>query len=112
MSDEARENEHVCFIACTRPVMFQGVTMEAFMLNVAGSLIVYIMTRSWKVLFFGLGIHFCFRFLLWQDHNRFRVLFSWLETTGKCLNRSYWGGSSASPLRTKKSYTKADLEHV
>ena len=112
MRGEANENEHVCFLSCTRPVMFQGVTMEGFMLNVAGTMIVTILSSDWKFLFVGFAVHILFRALLWQDHNRFRLLFGWIETTGKCLNRTTWGGSSASPLRTTVTYTKADFDHV
>ena len=112
MTGEARENEHVCFLSCTRPVMFQGVTMEGFMLNVAGTMIAYTISSSWKFLLVGVAMHFVFRMLLWQDHNRFRLLFLWIETSGKCLNRSYWGGSTASPVRHSKTYTQADFENV
>jgi type IV secretory pathway VirB3-like protein len=112
MSGEAHENEHVCFLSCTRPVMFHGVTMEGFMLNVAATVIAFVQSSSLKFLLVGVVIHFLFRMLLWEDHNRFRLLFLKIATTGKCLNKTYWGGSSTSPLGQKKTYTRGDFANV
>ena len=112
MDQEAKENHSICFLACTRPVLYLGVTMEAFGLNVGLTMICYVVTSSWKFLGLGVGIHYVFRFLLWQDHNRFRVLQGWFETGGVQRNKAYWGGSSVSPLRHGVTYTASDLDHV
>ena len=57
MDQEAKENNSICFLACTRPVLYLGVTMEAFGLNVGLTMICYVVTSSWKFLGLGVVIH-------------------------------------------------------
>ena len=93
----------ICFLAVTRPVMVLGVTMEAFAINGMLTMIAFVITGSFRMLLIGLVFHFMFRALVWQDHNRFRLLAAWMVTRGRMLNTSYWGGSSATPLTVART---------
>ena len=75
MSPGHDTQEHdICFLACTRPAMFLGVTMEAFGFNVIGSTIAFLVLGSIRYAVIGIAVHFVFRALIWHDHNRFRIL--------------------------------------
>lgn len=100
--------EDILFLACTRPAMIAGVTMEAMGINIMLTTIIFILAGPG---FFALGIfnHLIFRMIMKYDHNMFRILFAWLETAGRCLNKPYWGGSSVTPLRLVRHYDQRDL---
>ncbi len=76
-------NEDPLFLACTRPAMFAGVTIEAMALNVMATTILFILTSGFSMLGLGVGMHFVLREVTKYDHNQFRVLFAWLNTRGK-----------------------------
>ncbi|WP_375648598.1 type IV secretion system protein VirB3 [Bartonella sp. MU70NMGDW] len=97
-------NEDTLFLACTRPSMFAGVTMEAMTLNVMATSVLFILTSGFTVIGFGIGMHFILREVTKHDHNQFRVLFAWLNTRGKQKNLNRWGGGSTSPLRLIRTY--------
>ena len=93
---------HICFLAVTRPAMFLGVTMEAFAINGMLTMVAFVLTGSFRILLIGLVFHFMARALVWQDHNRFRLLAAWMITRGRMLNTTYWGGSSPTPLTVSR----------
>ncbi|WP_455476826.1 type IV secretion system protein VirB3 [Bartonella sp. B41] len=97
-------NEDTLFLACTRPAMFAGVTMEAMALNVMATTILFILTSDFTLIGLGIGLHFILREITKHDHNQFRVLFAWLNTRGKQKNLSRWGGGSTSPLCLVRNY--------
>ncbi|GAA5102693.1 type IV secretion system protein VirB3 [Bartonella acomydis] len=97
-------NEDPLFLACTRPAMFAGVTIEAMALNVMVTTILFILTSDFTMLGFGIGLHFVLREVTKHDHNQFRVLFAWLNTRGKQKNLNRWGGGSTSPLCLIRTY--------
>lgn len=97
-------NEDILFLACTRPAMFAGVTMEAMALNVMATTILFILTSGFTMIGFGVGVHFILREVTKHDHNQFRVLFAWFNTRGKQKNVSRWGGGSTSPLCLVRTY--------
>ncbi|UNF28726.1 type IV secretion system protein VirB3 [Bartonella krasnovii] len=97
-------NEDTLFLACTRPAMFVGVTMEAMALNVMATSILFIVTSDFTMFGLGVGVHFILREVTKYDHNQFRILFVWLNTRGKQKNLSRWGGGSTSPLRLVRTY--------
>ena len=101
--------EDTLFLACTRPAMIAGVTMEAMGINVMLTNILFIMAGSLKYVAVGIVIHFVFRSIIKYDHNMFRILMAYLNTKGRCLNASFWGGSSLSPLRLVRYYDERDL---
>ena len=101
--------EDTLFIACTRPAMFAGVTMEAMGINVIATTIFYLAAGSVAYALMGVVFHFIFRALVKHDHNMFRIVVAWVETRGRSRNTSYWGGSSISPLRLVRQFDERDL---
>ncbi|WP_327212698.1 type IV secretion system protein VirB3 (plasmid) [Rhizobium beringeri] len=101
--------EEILFLACTRPAMIAGVTMEAMGVNVMLTTILYITAGSIAYAFVGVVFHFIFRTLVKHDHNMFRILIAWIETRGRSRNAAYWGGATLSPLILIRRYDERDL---
>jgi type IV secretion system protein VirB3 len=101
--------EDTLFIACTRPAMIAGVTMEAMGVNIMLTTILYIVAGSIAYLAVGVVFHFIFRSLVKHDHNMFRILLVWVETRGRSRNSAYWGGATVSPLRVVRRNDERDL---
>lgn len=101
--------EDTLFLACTRPAMIAGVTMEAMGMNIMLTTIFYIVAGSIAYLAVGVVFHFVFRALVKHDHNMFRILLAWAETRGRSRNSAYWGGATVSPLRVARRYNERDL---
>jgi len=101
--------EDTLFIACTRPAMFAGVTMEAMGINVMATTIFYLAAGSVTYALVGVVFHFLFRALVKHDHNMFRIVVAWVETRGRSRNTSHWGGTSISPLKLSRHFDERDL---
>lgn len=101
--------EDTLFIACTRPAMIAGVTMEAMGMNVMLTTILYLVAGSIAYALVGIVFHFVFRALIKHDHNMFRILLAWMETRGRSRTSEHWGGASISPLRLVRRYDERDL---
>ncbi|MBY5374729.1 type IV secretion system protein VirB3 [Rhizobium leguminosarum] len=101
--------EDILFLACTRPAMIAGVTMEAMGVNVMLTTILYITAGSIAYALVGVVFHFIFRTLVKHDHNMFRILIAWIETRGRSRNAAYWGGATLSPLILIRRYDERDL---
>jgi type IV secretion system protein VirB3 len=101
--------EDTLFIACTRPAMIAGVTMEAMGMNIMLTTILYIVAGSIAYALVGVVFHLIFRALVKHDHNMFRILLAWVETRGRSRNSFYWGGATLSPLRLGRRYNERDL---
>jgi type IV secretion system protein VirB3 len=97
------------FIACTRPAMIAGVTMEAMAMNIMLTTILYIVAGSIAYALVGVVFHLVFRALVKHDHNMFRILLAWVETRGRSRNTAYWGGTTLSPLGQARRYDERDL---
>jgi type IV secretion system protein VirB3 len=104
--------EDTLFLACTRPAMIAGVTMEAMALNVMFSCILFLMAGSIVYGLVVLPIHAINRIICRRDPNMFRILFVWIETRGRMRNAALWGGSSYTPLRLVKPYRLRDFRHA
>jgi len=104
MTEQNRLTEDTLFLACTRPAMIAGVTMEAMALNVMGTAIIFILASNFLLIGIGVAVHFGLKEITKHDHNKFRVLFAWLNTRGKYRNTSRWGGATISPLRLIRTY--------
>lgn len=102
-------NEDTLFLACTRPAMIAGVTIEAMALNGMATTILFVLTSGFTMIGLGVGMHFVLREVTKYDHNQFRVLFAWLNTRGKQKNITRWGGGSTSPLRLIRTYKELDI---
>jgi len=101
--------EDTLFIACTRPAMIAGVTMEAMGFNVMLTTIFYLVAGSIAYALVGVVFHFVFRALVKHDHNMFRILLAWVETRGRTRNSAYWGGATLSPLRLARRFDERDI---
>ncbi|ARQ62218.1 UNVERIFIED_ORG: type IV secretion system protein VirB3 [Rhizobium etli] len=104
--------EDILFLACTRPAMIAGVTMEAMGVNIMLTTILYITAGSIAYALVGVVFHVVFRALVKHDHNRFRILIAWIETRGRSRNAFYWGGATLSPLKLVRRYDERDLNLV
>ena len=109
MPDTVKLEEDTLFLACTRPAMIAGVTMEAMGANVMTTTILYIIAGSIAYALVGVVFHLIFRALVKHDHNMFRILLAWIETRGRSRNGAYWGGASLTPLRLVRRYDERDL---
>jgi type IV secretion system protein VirB3 len=110
--DAERIVEDTLFLACTRPAMIAGVTMEAMAVNVMFSCILFLMAGS---IFYGLvalPIHAVNRIICQRDPNMFRIILTWIETRGRMRNYVLWGGSSYTPLRLVKPHRISDFRHA
>lgn len=101
--------EDTLFLACTRPAMIAGVTIEAMGLNIMLTMTLYIFAGSVTYILVGAVFHLVFRALVKHDHNMFRILLAWVETRGRSRTSGYWGGSSISPLHLSRRYDERDL---
>ena len=97
------------FLACTRPAMFAGVTVEAMGINVFVTTLLFLGLGSIFYALIGVVLHGLCRIVIRHDHNAFRVLSGWADTKGRYRNSAYWGGSSVTPLRLKRTYDCGDM---
>ena len=97
------------FLACTRPTMVGGVTMEAVACNVIGSGALFVATERFECFAVAAVVHGACRAITYRDHNAFRVLAAWVETRGRCRTVGEWGGASVSPLKLARHFDERDL---
>lgn len=109
MSERIALEEDTLFLACTRPAMIGGVTMEAMGINMIFTTILFILAGSVAYALVGLVFHVIFKAIVKHDHNMFRVLMGWIETRGRTRNSRFWGGSSLTPTRLVRRYDERDL---
>jgi type IV secretion system protein VirB3 len=60
MSDEGRLAEETLFLACTRPAMFAGVTVEAMAVNMMVTTLLFLALGSIFYASIGIAIHLIF----------------------------------------------------
>jgi type IV secretion system protein VirB3 len=101
--------EDTLFLACTRPAMIAGVTMEAMGINIMLTTILYIIAGSIAYALVGVIFHLVFRALVKHDHSMSRILLAWIETRGRSRNTFYWSGATLSPLKLVRRYDERDL---
>lgn len=99
VSRAAAVEEDTLFLACTRPIMVSGVTMEAMAINVMLTTTLFIVAGSIVYALVGVVFHLAFKALVKHDYNMFRVLLACVETRGRARNAVLWGGSTVTPLR-------------
>lgn len=109
MSEKTSLEEDTLFLACTRPAMIGGVTMEAMGINMIFTTILFIVAGSVAYALVGLVFHVVFKAIVKHDHNMFRVLLGWIETRGRARNGGFWGGSSLTPMKLVRRYDERDL---
>jgi len=109
MAESVALEEDTLFLACTRPAMVAGVTMEAMGINVILTTILYILAGSIAYALVGFVFHLVFKTLVKHDHNMFRVLMAWIESRGRSRNGAFWGGTTLTPLKLVRRYDERDL---
>ena len=97
------------FLACTRPTMVAGVTMEAIVVNIAMSGTAFVLSERLECLGVLVVVHAVCRVITYRDHNAFRVIGAWLGTWGRRRNTGVWGGSSVTPLKLVRRFDERDL---
>ena len=111
MLDAEPLSSDTLFLACTRPAMFAGVTVEAMGVNVFVTTLLFLGLGSIFYALIGVVLHGLCRVIVRHDHNAFRVLAGWADTKGRYRTTAYWGGSSVTPLRLKRTFDTGDLAH-
>ncbi|KAB2654873.1 type IV secretion system protein VirB3 [Brucella tritici] len=109
MAQTVELEEETLFLACTRPAMIAGVTMEAMGFNMIATTTLFIVAGSVVYALVGVAFHLIFKAIIKHDHNMFRVLMAWIETRGRARNGTVWGGSSVTPLKLVRRYDERDL---
>ena len=109
MTDQEPQTTDILFLACTRPAMFAGVTVEAMGINVFVTTLLFLGLGSIFYALTGVVLHGLARVIIRHDHNAFRVLAGWADTKGRYRTTRYWGGSSLTPLRLKRTYDVGDF---
>lgn len=104
-----KPEEDILFLACTRPAMFAGVTVQAFGLNLVLTSFIYLVAGSIFYSVAGIFIHFGLAGILRDDPNRLRIWWQYAGTKGGARNITIWGGSTKTPLKLYRTYTIGDL---
>ncbi len=110
-SEPERLIEDTLFLACTRPAMIAGVTMEAMAINVMASCILFLVAGSIVYGLAALPIHLICRAICRHDPNQFRLIVAWLETRGRARNGAVWGGSSPTRLHLLRRFKNREIDH-
>lgn len=105
-------DEDILFLACTRPAMMAGVTIEAWFVIGLGTLMIFLISGSLLYLLCGGFVYAACRLACKHDPNQFGLIFAWLRTKARCRTRTYWGASSASPLSLRAPRRARDLERI
>ena len=86
MTERILLEEDTLFLACTRPAMIAGVTMEAMGINMILTTVLFIVAGSVLYALVGIVTHLVFKAVVKHDHNMFRVALAWVETRGRARN--------------------------
>ena len=101
------------FLACTRPAMWRGVPIEAAVVNMMVTMLVFILLKNPLYMSIGVVIHYAIRAAIGYDYNWFSTKRLWLNTTGRARNALRWGGSSVSPLPLRPARATREIRiHV
>ena len=103
-------NKDTLFLALTRPATLFGIPMEAFVLITLVSGLAMILADSIFYLLISIPLFLFARVIVFKDPNAFTVLFKYFETSARCINSSFWGGASCSPLRLRRRYNMKDVD--
>ncbi len=101
------------FVACTRPSMYLGVPLYAFLLEFGVVTEAFVWTKSLQTLALVFPIHGVLFLICLKEPRIFELLNLWVKTKGNNSLTSfiYWQSSSRSPLslhlfRPKKYFKK------
>jgi len=88
------------FVGATRPPMRWGVTYSALLLNMVGTLEMFLLSKNLLVLLIALPVHGICMLLCARDARFFDLIFLWGKTRLPAAfgNLRFWRASSYSPL--------------
>ncbi len=92
--------EDKVYLALTRPAMFMGLPLEAFMPIVMIAMVVWGVLHNplYPLFLFG-ALYLPARAIVYYDFNAFRLWGLWFQTTFLAKNRTFWAGGSYAPVR-------------
>ena len=108
--EKVKLNEDPLFLALTRPAMIFGIPMEAFALSCGAAGLAMISADSIFYLLLAVPLLVAARIIVERDQNAFQILFRWLDTSARCRNRAFWGGTTCSPLRLRRAFRIEEID--
>lgn len=103
MSEKAvKIHKDLLFVALTRVPTIAGVPYMAFVLEMMFASMMIIMLGKPLYLLLVVPVHAIMYLISARDPGIFSEIEIWLKTSGRCLNKSFWGAVSFSPLPTRK----------
>ena len=100
--------EDTLFLACTRPAMIAGVTLEAMGVNVMVSATAFLAGHSLAYLLIAPALHLVLAGVCKTDPHAFRLLYLYVDTKGRARTAGLWGGSSPTPLPLLRRFRPAE----
>ncbi len=101
-TDEQDICSDTLFVAMTRSATMLGIPVTAIVFEAGATVIVFLATKNPLYLLAVLPIHGIVRLMTAENPWIFAEIRSWAITSRNCINRSFWGAASFSPLSTKK----------
>lgn len=95
-------HKDLLFVALTRAPTIFGVTYSAFIVEVIVAALINIGVGNPLYMILVLPFHGVFYLITTKDPGIFAEVAVWLVTNGRCLNKSFWGAASFSPVSTRK----------
>lgn len=99
---EVKLHKDLLFVALTRVPTIMGIPYMAFVLEMMFASIIIIMIGKLQYLLLLAPVHAVLYLISARDPGIFSEIEVWLKTSGRCLNKSFWGAVSFSPLPTHK----------
>ncbi|EJC74952.1 type IV secretory pathway, VirB3 component [Rhizobium leguminosarum bv. trifolii WSM2297] len=92
-----RLDESVLYVAATRPALFLGVPLNlaGLLMMLGGLIIVIVQNPLYEVVLVPLW--FGAKVVVERDYNAASVALLYLQTAGRSVDGSIWGGASVSP---------------
>ena len=94
------------FLACTRPIMFKGVPIEAVVFGLMITMIFFLLFKNPLVALLYIPLHTIFYVICIKDPKIFRLVTLWSRTKAKANTKAVWKCSSSSPFHKNKSKKK------
>lgn len=92
----------VLFVGLTRVPTVLGVPYAAFVFEVMVLALLNVGSGNPLLLLSGIPLHGLLYLVSAHDPGIFAEVYVWTKTIGRCRNKKFWGGSSFSPLETRK----------
>lgn len=100
--DNAKLRKDLLFVALTRVPTIMGIPYVAFVLEMMFASLMIIMVGKPLYMLSVVPVHAVLYLISAKDPGIFSEMEIWLKTSGRCLNKRFWGATSFSPLPTKK----------